>query len=147
MRHSTKELPNDLSGRVIGIDTNIIVRLLTRDDPVQFDAAVSLVKSSSANEPLFVNPIVMLETVWVLERVYKVDRTVARHQVAGLLDTVEIKVPEILRMENWAQWFTSPHADFSDVVISELNRANGCEKTMTFDRKAANSVPGMELLT
>ncbi|MGJ8571117.1 MAG: PIN domain-containing protein [Hoeflea sp.] len=136
-----------MSGRVIGIDTNIIVRLLTRDDPVQFDAAVSLVKSSSANEPLFVNPIVMLETVWLLERVYKVDRTVARHQVAGLLDTVEIKVPEILRMENWAQWFTSPHADFSDGVISELNRANGCEKTMTFDRRAANSVPGMELLT
>jgi len=131
---------------VIGIDTNIIVRLLTRDDPVQFDAAVSLFKSSSADEPLFVNPMVMLETVWVLERVYKVDRTVARNQVAGLLDTVEIKVPETLHMENWSQWFTSSHADFSDVVISELNRANGCEKTMTFDRKAAQSIPGMELL-
>jgi len=147
MRRSTKELPNGLSGRVIGIDTNIIVRLLTRDDPEQFEAAVSLFKSSSADEPLFVNPMVILETIWVLERVYEVDRIVARNQVSGLLDTVEIKVPETLRMENWAQWFTSPHADFSDVIIADLNRANGCEKTMTFDRKAANSVPGMELLT
>ena len=132
---------------MIGIDTNIIVRLLTRDDPKQFDAAVSLVKSSSADAPLFVNPMVVLEVVWVLERVYKVDRIVARTQMAGLLDTVEFKVPEALHMENWARWFTSQHADFSDVVISELNRANGCEKTMTFDRKAASSVPGMELLS
>jgi predicted nucleic-acid-binding protein len=139
-------LLNGLSGRVIGIDTNIIVRLLTRDDPVQFDAAVSLFKSSSAEEPLFVNPMVILETIWVLERVYLVDRILARNQVAGLLDTVEIKVPETLRMDKWSQWFTSPHVDFSDVIIADLNRANGCEKTMTFDRKAAKSVPGMELL-
>ena len=141
-----KVLLKDLSGRVIGIDTNIIVRLLTRDDPVQFDAAVSLVRASSAEAPLFVNPMVIAETVWVLERAYKVDRMVARTQVAGLLDTVEIRVPETLRMESWGQWFASPHTDFSDVMIADLNRMNGCEKTMTFDRKAANSVPGMELL-
>lgn len=137
---------SDLSGLVIGIDTNIIVRLLTRDDPVQFDAAVSLVKASSAAAPLFVNPMVIAETVWVLERVYKVDSPVARHQVAGLLGTVEIRVPETLRMENWEQWFMSSHPGFSDVIIADINRANGCEKTMTFDRKAANSVAGMELL-
>lgn len=132
---------------MIGIDTNIIVRLLTRDDPAQFEAAVSLVKASSAAAPLFVNPMVIVETVWVLERAYKVDPPVARHQVAGLLDTVEIRVPETLRMENWEQWFMSTHPGFSDVIIADINRANGCEKTMTFDRKAAKSVPGMELLS
>jgi len=40
----------------------------------------------------------------------------------------------------------SSHPGFSDVIIADINRANGCEKTMTFDRKAANSVAGMELL-
>lgn len=132
---------------MLGIDTNIIVRLLTRDDQKQFDAAVELVKASSADRPLFVNPMVIAETIWVLERVYKTDRDTARKQVTGLLDTVEIKVPEMLHMENWAEWLQSPHPDFSDVVIAGLNRANGCEKTMTFDRKAAASVPGMELLS
>lgn len=131
---------------MIGIDTNIIVRLLTRDDPVQFEAAVALVRNSSADAPLFVNPMVVAETIWVLERVYKVDKMMARSQVAGFLDTVEIKVPDTLRMDNWGQWLASSHADFSDVVIAALNSANGCEKTMTFDRKAASSVPGMELL-
>lgn len=135
-----------MSGRVIGIDTNVIVRLLTRDDQKQFDAAVALFKASNADAPLFVNPIVVAETVWVLERVYKSDRAMVRKQVSGLLDTVEIRVPEALRMDNWIDWLASPYPDFSDVIISELNRANGCEKTMTFDRKAANSVPGMELL-
>ena len=132
---------------MIGIDTNILVRLLTRDDPAQFDAAVTLVRASSASAPLFVNPVVIAETIWVLERIYKVDRMAARKQLARLLDTVEIKVPEVLRMENWTTWLDSAHADFSDVVIADLNRANGCEKTVTFDRKAAAFVPGMELLT
>ncbi|MCY0148219.1 type II toxin-antitoxin system VapC family toxin [Hoeflea sp. G2-23] len=143
---STRESPRDLGGRVIGIDTNIIVRLLTRDDQKQFDAAVALFKSSSVDAPLFVNPIVIAETVCVLERVYKTDRASVRTQVAGLLDTVEIAVPDVLRMGNWADLLNSPHPDFSDILISEINRANGCEKTMTFDRKAANSVSGMELL-
>ncbi|AKH99161.1 putative nucleic-acid-binding protein, contains PIN domain [Hoeflea sp. IMCC20628] len=132
---------------MIGIDTNIIVRLLTRDDKTQFDAAVELVKASDADRPLFVNPMVIVETIWVLERVYKTDRETARSHVAGLLDTVEIKVPEMLHMKNWAEWLHSPHPDFSDVVIAGINRENGCEKTMTFDKKAAASVPGMELLS
>lgn len=132
---------------MVGIDTNVIIRLLTRDDPQQFDAAVRLVKASGPDKPLFVNPMVIAETVWVLERVYKVDRMKARQQVAGLLDTVEIRVPEMLHMESWTEWLYSPHPDFSDVVIAGLNSANGCKKTMTFDRKAAQSVPGMELLT
>lgn len=132
---------------MIGIDTNIIVRLLTRDDPEQFDAAVRLVKASGPDRQLFVNPIVIAETIWVLERIYKTDRATARRQVAGLLDTVEIKVPEAMQMGSWSEWLQSPHPDFSDVIIAGLNSANGCETTMTFDRKAAQSVPGMELLT
>jgi predicted nucleic-acid-binding protein len=71
---------------MIGIDTNVIVRLLTRDDPEQFDAAVRLVKASGPDRQLFVNPIVVAETIWVLERIYKTDRDsskasgrVARH--------------------------------------------------------------------
>jgi predicted nucleic-acid-binding protein len=131
---------------MIGIDTNVIVRLLTRDDPEQFDAAVRLVKASGPDRPLFVNPIVVAETIWVLERIYKTDRVTARKQVAGLLDTVEIKVPETMQMDGWSEWLKSPYPDFSDVIIAGLNSANGCETTMTFDRKAAQSVPGMELL-
>jgi predicted nucleic-acid-binding protein len=131
---------------MIGIDTNVIVRLLTQDDPEQFDAAVRLVKASGPDRQLFVNPIVVAETIWVLERIYKTDRATARKQVAGLLDTVEIKVPETMQMGSWSEWLQSPHPDFSDVVIAGLNSENGCETTMTFDRKAAQSVPGMELL-
>jgi predicted nucleic-acid-binding protein len=135
-----------MDGRVIGIDTNILVRLLTRDDLQQFTAAVELVKTSSGERPLFVNPVVIAEVVWVLERAYGIDPQVARDKLAGLLDTVEIKVPDVMRMERWANWLHSPHPDISDVIIAGINRENGCEKTMTFDRKAAKMVDGMELL-
>ncbi|MDF1607946.1 hypothetical protein PZ897_07150 [Hoeflea sp. YIM 152468] len=114
---------------MIGIDSNIIVRLLMRDDKKQFDAAGELVKSSDAERPLFVNPMVMGETIWT-----------------GLLDTVEIRVPEMLQMKNWAEWLHSPYPDLSGAVIAGLNRENGCEKPRTSDRKTAASVPGMELL-
>lgn len=131
---------------MIGIDTNIVVRLLTRDDPAQFEAAVKLVRQSGPERPLFVNPLVIAETVWVLEGVYGIDRAAARRSLAGLLDTVEIRVPEAMHLGDWKAWLHARHADFSDVVIADLNAANGCEKTMTFDRRAAKTVETMELL-
>jgi predicted nucleic-acid-binding protein len=39
------------------------------------------------------------------------------------------------------------NVDFADALLSEMNRIADCGKTLTFDRKAASRVPGMELLT
>ena len=138
--------PSDMSARVIGIDTNIIVRVLTRDDETQYQAAVKLIKAARDNGPLFVNPLVVTEAVWVLESVYETDRQVARTQLAGLLDTVGIAVPATLAIGEWTRWMQSMHRDMADIVIAETNRESGCTFTYTFDKKAAKTVPGMELL-
>ncbi len=132
---------------MIGIDTNVVIRILARDDQDQYDAAVALVRAASTASPLVVNPIVAAESVWVLERSFGLKATEARSLMLQLLGSRELLVPERLRFENWQSWFASPHRNFSDVVIAAMNLENGCEFTYTFDRRAAKSVPGMEFLT
>jgi predicted nucleic-acid-binding protein len=131
---------------LIGVDTNILIRLLVRDHIGQYQAAVALVSNSGAREPLIVNPIVIAETVWVLEKRYRQERQTARGLLATLLDTDEFAVPRRMNCDGWSDWLQSGHSNFSDVVIAAINLENGCEKTVTFDLRAAKSVPGMELL-
>jgi len=131
---------------MIGIDTNVVIRILARDNPNQHEAAVALVRSASSASPLVVNPIVVAESMWVLERSYGLKATEARSLMLQLLGSRELLIPDQLRFENWQSWFASSHRNFSDVVIAAMNLENGCEFTYTFDQRAAKSVPGMELL-
>ena len=56
---------------MIGLDTNVIVRYLTQDDAVQSAKATELFERGlSEEEPGFVSVVAMVETAWVLERVY-----------------------------------------------------------------------------
>lgn len=131
---------------MIGIDTNILVRLLARDDEEQYGKCVALVRQAGEVGPLFVNPLVATETVWVLERRFGVGREKARRQVVEILDTQEFIVPDRLNSGDWTSWFANNHPGFFDIVIASTNAASGCLKTVTFDKRAAARVPGMELL-
>ena len=56
---------------MIGLDTNIVVRYLTHDDPAQTTAAVQIMDSLSSDSPGFLSLIVIAELVWVLEVSYR----------------------------------------------------------------------------
>lgn len=53
---------------MIGIDTNALVRFLTRDDPAQFELVEKLLATCTLTNPAFLSHEVMIETIWVLER-------------------------------------------------------------------------------
>ena len=56
---------------MIGLDTNILVRYLAQDDPVQSPKATELIERHLTEEnPGFVSVVAMVETVWVLDRAY-----------------------------------------------------------------------------
>ena len=60
---------------MIGIDTNILVRLLTDDDPVQAEAVRCLLTPlDKVAESVVINNIVLVETLWTLHRLYGFDR-------------------------------------------------------------------------
>jgi predicted nucleic acid-binding protein len=60
---------------VTGLDTNILVRYLTQDDPDQSGKVTrAMEEATRSGEPLFVNHIVLCELVWVLEAVYRLPK-------------------------------------------------------------------------
>ena len=132
---------------MIGIDTNIVIRLLTRDDKVQYRLALELVKSVRGRRLLVINPIVVAETIWVLERSYRLDRQRSRPLLEQLVHSIEFTIPTQMSCESWQSWFSATHRDFSDAMIAAINRDSGCSKTLTFDEDAAKAIPSTELLT
>lgn len=131
---------------MIGIDTNIILRFLTGDDERQYSLARKLFVDASNGTPLCVNMVTLTETVWVLESRMKLAPDKARPLMASFLSAPEIRPLHDMRLPDPIAILGSRHFGWTDVVVAAINRENGCKFTYTFDRRAAKSVPGMELL-
>jgi len=129
---------------VIGLDTNIIVRYLVQDEPDQSAMASTVIDALTENEPGFLSLVTVVELHWVLRRAYKISAARSAELVEGLLDARELRVDQdsIVRAALTA---SRKGPDFADAVIAELGRAAGCEHTLTFDQRAAQS-HGMRLL-
>ncbi len=130
---------------MIGLDTNILVRYLTQDDPVQSPLATDIIefRLSEAN-PGFISIVALVETVWVLDRAYGL----ADDKIAAALERI-LQV-DTLVVENEQEVFTATMAlkkgsgSFADALIGALGARAGCARTLTFDR-AALRLPGFEL--
>lgn len=122
---------------MIGLDTNVLIRHLTQDEPEQAARASSLIEQQcSIEEPGYINRVVICEVVWVLERAYRYER----HLIASCLETI-LRTAD-LRIENekaaWAALARYQDGyDFADALIAETNVMAGVSVTATFDRKAA----------
>jgi predicted nucleic-acid-binding protein len=131
---------------MIGLDTNILIRYLTQDDPVQSAKATEILERRlTPKNPGFVSVVAMVETVWVLDRAYGL----AAHEVATAIERL-LQV-EVLEVENEQEVFTAMIAlkqgrgSFADALIAELGLRVGCTRTLTFDQKAVR-LPAFELV-
>ena len=132
---------------MIGLDTNVVIRYLTQDEPRQAAAATRLFEQTlSVDRPGFVSLIALCEIGWVLAECYEADKARIRAVVEGLLGSRQIIVEEPDLVWSALRVWGKSVADFSDVLIGELSRARGCEKIVTFD-KAAAKLPPFELLS
>jgi predicted nucleic-acid-binding protein len=132
---------------VIGIDTNVLVRYLTQDDPKQSAVATRFIEGRLSTEnPGFVSTITLCEIAWVLAESYAADRKRIREIVEGLLATKQLVIERSELVWKALRAWEGVPADFSDALIGQLAIAHGSEKTVTFDRTAAK-LPGFELLT
>ena len=130
---------------MIGLDTNVLVRFLTQDDPSQGAAATALVGALRPDDPGFVPREVVVELVWVLERAYGFDRATIADALNRLLETAELRLEEPDRVARAAARYRQGGAGFSDQMILMACEAAGCEATATFDRRAA-AAPGGRLI-
>ena len=131
---------------MIGLDTNVVVRYLTRDDPTQWPLAVKLIRSLSSDSPGFVSLVVLAEIVWVLEDSYGFTRERIEEVVDVLLRSRELVLERAELVRQALRTFSVSRADFADCLIEGCARDAGCSHTATFDRKAAATI-GMHLIS
>lgn len=120
-----------------GLDTNVLVRFLTDDEPAQAEAARSFIeRAESRAERLFVNTIVLSELVWTLEGgAYRYDRPTITGAIRKLLDTPVFEVQSRGEVRQALDDFEAGRGDFADYLIGRDNSSAGCDSTATFDRK------------
>jgi predicted nucleic-acid-binding protein len=130
---------------VIGLDTNILVRYLTFDDPVQSPRAAGILERQLSEEsPGFVGAVVLAELVWVLERQYRFRRAEIAAVIKGLLgaDSLLIEHPRAAAAAVIA--VVEANVDFTDAFIGAIAADSGCTHTLAFDRRASR-LPGFSL--
>ena len=127
---------------MIALDTNILVRYLVEDDPVQARAARRLIEDLTDEEPGFVSLVVLCELAWSLHHTYRHSHQRIAMAIGALLDTrqLEVEAPDIV-----ARSLETASPDIPDALIHEIGKAAGCSRTLTFDRKFAR-IEGVELL-
>jgi predicted nucleic-acid-binding protein len=120
-----------------GIDSNILLRLLTEDDPEQLLLANRLKANSDGAGVLFVNVIVLLETIWVLRRRYRMTQSEVLVAIDNLIVSRDIELEDQGTVIDALVRAGELNVDFADCLIALRNQQLGCEITFTFDRKAA----------
>jgi len=130
---------------MIGLDTNIIVRYLAQDDPVQsLKATYVFEQLLTEQQPGFISVVAIVEIAWVLQRSY----SLASGDIAAAIERM-LQV-EVLVVESEQEVFAAMIAlkegrgSFADALIGALCAKAGCVRTLTFDQKALR-LPGFEL--
>jgi len=127
---------------MLGIDTNVLVRFLVRDDEAQFEKARKLIKREvAAGRRVFVNQLVLMETEWVLRSRYEIPKNQIIAAISGLLDATDVQFEDEPAIEEALFIWKDSTADFADCLIGAKNRRMGCRATASFDAKAAK-LPG-----
>lgn len=124
---------------MIGLDTNIILRALTGDDPVRSPAAARILTELTPERPGYINLLVLAETVWSLGRRYKADPETIFDAVEGLLESQSIVLAERAAVVESLEHARTEGLHFADALIATLNRHAGCETTVTFDTEAGRT--------
>ncbi len=127
---------------MIAVDTNILVRYLMADDPVQSPIVTEFLENRLTRlEPGLVSTIVLCELSWTLKRVYRRSEADVDFVIGELLavPTLIIEHADLV-----AQAIRSDVA-FADALIHLIGAAKGCVQTVTFDKRFTR-LEGVELL-
>lgn len=131
---------------MIGLNTNVVLRYLLQDDPEQSRQANEIFAGRvSEQEPGYLSLVCVLELVWVLRSFLRQSSV----EIAAHLE--HLLAADSLVIQNEQQVFEAAFAlkrgtgEFEDALIGALNAWAGCEKTLTFDRRAGR-LAGFEVI-
>lgn len=124
---------------MIGLDTNVLLRAVANDDPVQSPRARALLSSLSKPAAAVVNVVTLVEFAWTLRSRYRYRRSEIDRIIELLLRSPVDLVLERDAVNEALVRCRDEGLDFADALVGELNLAAGCKTTWTFDHKASTS--------
>ena len=125
---------------MIGLDTNILVRYLTQDDPYQsMKVNDEIEEGLAAGDMFFIANIVMCELVWVLETAYGYDRQDIIPVFENILRTRQFQFENKDLLWISLSDYRNKKGDFADHLIGQTGHKAGCRETLTFDSGLKNN--------
>lgn len=131
----------------IGIDTNILLRMVLNDDADQRAKALAFGAGLNEQNQGCVSLIVLIEFAWSLSSRYQQPKQQVLATIHRLLNVKSLMFEDFDAIVRALERSNSAQVDFADALIAEHNLQLGCSHTVTFDQGAAKSIPAMELLT
>lgn len=121
---------------MIGLDSNILLRALTDDDPVQSPKARDLLGKLTSTDRGYINLVVLAEVTWSLMRKYRAGHSDIHLTVETLLHGSSFEIEAHQEVAAALELVKRSGGGFNDALIGVLNRRAGCQRTLTFDRRA-----------
>ncbi|HUZ95230.1 MAG TPA: type II toxin-antitoxin system VapC family toxin [Edaphobacter sp.] len=123
---------------MIGLDTNIVVRYFAQDDPIESRKATEIIERRlTEDHPGFISLVTMVETVWVLDRIYGLSDKEIASAVERMLQADSFFIQNEQEVFTAMVALRSGQGSFADALIGALGAWAGCASTLTFDRRAA----------
>ena len=127
------------------VDTSVILRILIKDDELKAKAAVNLLKSAGEKDLiLYLLPVAVMETVWVLEKVYAFPRKSVREVVEAILNTPELRVEQEAVFRKALKAYEEKNIKFADAVMGYWGLDKGYTTAFTYDEKDFRRIEGLE---
>src|ERR1700734_829574 len=115
---------------MLAVDTNVLVRLVARDDADQVSAAEQFVSRGA-----WVSHLVLAETLWILDSVYELSRKQIATAVEMLLNHQDLTLQDVdVVISALDHYLNRSGVDFSDCLVLEIARKAGHLPVATFDR-------------
>ena len=131
---------------MIGIDTNILLRLWLNDDPVQ-NKRIDQLLAEHGGLPgsLLVTDVVLIEAVWTLKSAFEQDKHSQLIAVRSLLEETAFAFEEREAVAAALSLFEAGSCGFADCLVVAKHARQGCDFTATFD-PGMRKLPGVKLL-
>ncbi|MBI1821628.1 MAG: type II toxin-antitoxin system VapC family toxin [Nitrospirae bacterium] len=115
---------------MISVDTNILIRIVTNDDPRQAKRAANVL----AKDRVFIAKTVFLEMEWILRRAYLLEKKVILKAFRNILGLMNVEAEDELRVVQALEWYETG-LDFADAL--HLASSGNASQLVTFDKEFA----------
>jgi predicted nucleic-acid-binding protein len=131
---------------MIGIDTDILLRLWLDDDPAQ-NQRIDALLAAHGNTPgsVLVTDVVLVEAVWTLKAAFDQDKRAQSTAVRSLLEEPAFAFDDREAVAAALSLFEAGSCGFADCLVVAKHARQGCDFTATFDR-GMRRLPGVRVL-